>query len=55
MELIALKQKLLCLRRLENELYSIRQLIDAEKNPFQKAKMLNVYGKMSRALIGKEL
>ena len=43
------------LRRLENELHHIRQRIDAEENPIRKAKMLNVYGKISVALIGKEM
>jgi hypothetical protein len=55
MESVNLKEKLLVLRRLENELHSIRQRIDTEENPVRKAKMFNVYGKMSRALIGKEM
>lgn len=55
MELVDLKEKLIILGRLENELRSIRQRIDTEENPVRKAKMLNVYGKMSRALIGKEM
>jgi len=50
-----LTEKLLVIRRLENELRSIRQQIDTEENPVRKAKMLSVYGKMSRALIGKEM
>jgi hypothetical protein len=50
-----LKEKLIVIRRLENELRSIRQRIDTEENPVRKAKMLNVYGKMSRALTGKEM
>jgi hypothetical protein len=50
-----LKEKLIVLRRVENELRSIRQRIDTEENPVKKAKMLNVYGKMSRALTGKEM
>ena len=54
-ELADLKEKLLVIRRLENELCSIRQRIDTEKNPVRKAKMLSVYGKMSRALTGKEM
>jgi hypothetical protein len=54
MELVDLKEKLIVLRRLENELRSIQQRIDAEQNPVRKAKMLNAYDKMSRALIGKE-
>ena len=49
-----MKRKLVILGRLENELYSIRRRIDHEENPARKAKMLSVYGKMSRALIGKE-
>ena len=50
-----MKEKLLVLRRLENELHSIRQRIDAEENTVMKAKMLSVYGEMSRALTGKEM
>jgi len=50
-----LTEKLLVIRRLENELRSIRQQIDTEENPVRKAKMLSVYGKMSRALTGKEM
>lgn len=53
--LIALKEKLLIIRRLENELRNIRRQIDTEENPVRKAKMLSVYGKMSRALTGKEM
>ena len=49
-----MKEKLVVLRRLENELRNIRKQIDNEENPVRKAKMLSVYGKMSRALIGKE-
>jgi len=55
MELVDLKEKLIVLRRLENELHSIRQRIDTEENPVRKAQMLSVYGKMSRALIRKEM
>jgi len=55
LELADLKEKIIVLRRLENELHNIRQQIDTEKNPVRKAKMLNVYGKMSRALTGKEM
>jgi len=43
------------IRRLENELCTIRRQIDIEANPVRKAKMLSVYGKMSRALTGKEM
>jgi len=50
-----LKEKLLVIRRLKNELHSIRRRIDTEKNPVRKAKMLSAYSKMSRALIGKEM
>jgi hypothetical protein len=50
-----LKEKLLVIRRLENELRSIGQRIDSEANPVKKAKMLRVYSKMSRALTGKEM
>ena len=55
LELVDLKRKLSILRRLENELRNIRQRIDYEENPIRKAKMINVYVKMSRALTGKEL
>ena len=54
-ELVDLKEKLNVLRRLENELCSIRQRIDNEENPVRKAKMFNVYSEMSIALTGKEL
>jgi len=54
-ELVDLKEKLNVLRRLENELRSIRRRIDTEENPVMKAKILSVYGEMSRALIGKEM
>jgi hypothetical protein len=50
-----LKENLIVLRRLETELRNIRQLIDDEKNPARKAKMINVYSKMSMALTGKNL
>ncbi|MGD2066111.1 MAG: hypothetical protein PVI43_02945 [Candidatus Bathyarchaeota archaeon] len=50
-----MREKLTVLRRLENELSHIRQWIDTEENPVRKAKMLNVYGKMSVALLGKEM
>jgi hypothetical protein len=50
-----LKEKLIVLRRLETELHDIRQVIDNEKNPARKAKMINVYSKMSMALTGKDL
>jgi hypothetical protein len=43
------------IRRLENELRTIRRQIDTEANPARKAKMLSAYGKMSRALTGKEM
>jgi hypothetical protein len=49
-----LEKKLIVIRRLENELHTIRRRIDTEANPVKKVKMLNVYGKMSRALTGKE-
>ena len=55
MELENLKEKLAILRRLENELRSSRQRIDTEENPVRKAKMLSAYGKMTQALIGKEM
>ena len=54
-QLVDFKSKLVVLRRLENELRNIRQRIDYEENPARKAKMINVYRKMSRALTGKEL
>jgi hypothetical protein len=54
-ELVDLKRKLVVVRRLENELRSIRQRIDYEENPARKAKMIRVYRKMSRALTGKKL
>ncbi len=54
MELVKLREKLTVFRRLENELQRIQQRIDTEENPVRKAKMLNVYGKMSVALIEKE-
>jgi hypothetical protein len=53
--LVTLKEKLIVLRRLENELRSIRQRIDNEENPARKAKMIDVHSKMSIALTGKEL
>lgn len=43
------------LRRLEHELRNIRKRIDNEQNPTRKAKMINVYSKMTVALTGKEL
>ena len=55
LELVSLNRKLVVLRRLENDLRSIRQRIDIEENPVRKAKMISVYRKMSRALTGKEL
>ncbi|MGD9131106.1 MAG: hypothetical protein PVH73_05980 [Candidatus Bathyarchaeota archaeon] len=48
-----MEKKLIVIRRMENELRTIRRRIDTEANPVRKAKMLNVYGKMSRALTGK--
>ena len=39
---------------LEDELFRIRRLIDKEENPVRKAKMINVYCKMSRMLTAKE-
>ena len=53
MEVVDLKEKLIVLRRLKNELSNIQQRIDTEENPVRKAKMLNVYDKMSKALTGK--
>jgi len=45
-----LKEKVVIIRRLENELRTIRRRIDAEANPARKTKMLSVYGEMSKAL-----
>lgn len=53
-ELVTLKEKLIILRRLEKELRGIRQRIDDEKNPIRKARMIDVYSKMSVALTGKD-
>lgn len=39
---------------LEDELFRIRRLIDKEENPVRKAKMTNVYRKMSRMLTANE-
>jgi len=50
-----LKEKPIIFRQLENELRSIRQLTETKENPVKKTKMLNVYGQMSGALIGKEI
>jgi hypothetical protein len=55
MELEKLREKLTVLRGLENELHHIRRRIDSEQNPVKKAKMLNVYDRMSKDLIGKEM
>ena len=44
---MTLKENPIVLRLIETELRNIRQLIDDEKNPSRKAKMINVYGKMS--------
>ena len=55
MGLAKLREKLTVLRRLENELRRIRQRIDAEENAVRKAKIINAYGKISMALIGKEM
>ena len=53
-ELVDMTRRLVVLGRLENELRRIRRRIDNEENPARKAKMINVYRKMSRALTGKE-
>jgi hypothetical protein len=39
---------------LEDELFRIRRSINKEENPVRKAKMINVYRKMSRMLTAKE-
>ena len=40
---------------METELRNIRQLMDDEKNPVRKTKMINVYSKMFMAVIGMDL
>ena len=42
-----LKENLIVLRLIETESRNIRQLIDDEKYPVRKTKMINVYSKMS--------
>jgi hypothetical protein len=50
-----LKEKLIVINRLENELRTLRKQIDTEANPVKKTKMLSVYDKMSKALTRKEM
>jgi hypothetical protein len=54
-ELVTLKKKLIVLGRLENELGFIQQRIGNEQNLVSKAKIVDVSGKMSMALTGKDL
>ena len=44
---MTLKENLIVLRLIETESRNIRQLIDDEKYPVRKTKMINVYSKMS--------
>jgi hypothetical protein len=55
MELGASPKKLTVLRQLENELRRIQRQINTEKNPDSEANMLSAYGRISRALIGREM
>ena len=50
-----LEKKMIVIKRLENEMRTIRRQIDAEANPVRKAEMLNVYGKMSQTLNVKQM
>jgi len=50
-----LTEKLVVVRRLENELRTIRRRIDTEANLVKKAKMLSAYNEMTRTLTGKEM